>query len=210
MPAALGVADHGGDPGPGPCGELSARLPTPPAAPVINTRLPSSGAPCRKVRNAVKPGDRQCRRLVEEDIVGNAAPCGALGTAARSAQPPSRSTRRRGCRPWGRCRRRRRCKTTPAMSWPGRQPSGRTWNSRNSPRLSENACTSTSASFGRRLGVGNLADRDRGRGLAGVLTMASMQLVRSGGQLTRPAGLGTLSSNASQCGRGGPALHDGG
>jgi hypothetical protein len=41
----------------------------------------------------------------------------------------------------------------PLMSWPGIQPSSLLRNDRNSPRLSENACTATSAS--RRLGAGS-------------------------------------------------------
>ncbi len=91
-----------------------------------------------------------------------------LGTAARSAQPSqshSATTRVPAAGPLPSAAAR---STTPAMSWPGRQPSGRTWNSRNSPRLSEKAWTATSASFGRNLGLRDLADRDRlgpGRGI---------------------------------------------
>ena len=48
----------------------TAMVPTPPAAPVISTRLPSSGAPWRNVRKRGQAGDRQRRRLCETDIVG--------------------------------------------------------------------------------------------------------------------------------------------
>ncbi len=77
-----------------------------------------------------------------------------LGTAARSAQPAqsvSATTRVPAAGPAPSAARR---STTPAMSWPGRQPSGRLWNSRNSPRFSENAWTATSASFAAGSGSG--------------------------------------------------------
>ena len=131
----------------------TARLPTPPAAPVISTRLPSSGAPWRRVRSAVRPATGSEAASANDTSSGSAA-MRWLGTAACSAQP-SQSVRQTTRVPaggplpsaaW--------CTTMPAISWPGRQPSGRTWNSRISPRLSENARTATSASLAAGSGSG--------------------------------------------------------
>src|SRR5215469_12368413 len=97
-----------------------------------------------------------------------------LGTAARSAQPALsvKATTRvpaAGPLPSAAC-----LSTTPAMSWPGRQPSGRIWNSRNSPRLSEKARISTSASLG--AGCGSITSRNSTGALPpGVLTRASIR-----------------------------------
>ena len=64
----------------------TARLPTPPAAPVISTRLPSNGAPCRKVRSAVSPATGNAAAAAKETVSATGA-MRWLGTAARSAQP---------------------------------------------------------------------------------------------------------------------------
>src|SRR5438128_5302342 len=146
--------------------------PTPPAAPVISTRLPSSGAPCRKVRNAVRPATGKAAASSKRTLSGNAAMRWA-GTAARCAQPaPSVSATMRvpaaGPLPSAAC-----CNTTPPMSCPGRQPSGRICIRRNSPRFSEKARTSTNASLA--AGVGSGTSRtSTGPAPLGVFTKASM------------------------------------
>src|SRR6266851_7528272 len=72
------------------------------------------------------------------------------------------------------------------MSWPGRQPSGLTWNSLSSPRFSEKACTATNASFGRN--SGSATSRIAiGSGAPGVLTMASMASLPQRGESPSPA-----------------------
>src|SRR6266851_3814091 len=72
------------------------------------------------------------------------------------------------------------------MSWPGRQPSGLTWNSLSSPRFSEKACTATNASFGRN--SGSATSRIAiGSGAPGVLTMARMASLPQRGDRPRQA-----------------------
>ena len=64
-----------------------ARCPTPPAAPVISTRLPSSGAPWRKVRNAVSPATGKAAASSKRDIVGQRRHAvGGHGGALRPAR----------------------------------------------------------------------------------------------------------------------------
>jgi hypothetical protein len=66
------------------------------------------------------------------------------------------------------------CRSTMAlMSWPGIQPSSLLRNDRNSPRLSENACTATSASCRPAAGSGTCRSSTGALPL-GVLTSASI------------------------------------
>src|SRR5215472_5400981 len=149
-----------------------ARCPTPPAAPVIKTRLPSSGAPWRNARNAVNPATGNAAASSKRTLSRNTA-IRCPGTAARCAQPAlsvSATTRAPALGPLPSAA---GLTTAPLMSWPGRQPSGRVWKSRNSPRLSENARTSTSASFGAGRGSGT-SRSSTGAGPLGVFTTASI------------------------------------
>src|SRR5271167_3400366 len=152
----------------------TARWPTPPAAPVISTRLPSNGAPCRNVRNAVRPATGSAAAAAKLTVSGSAA-MRCVGTAARSAQPNSsiNATIRApagGPLPSAACR-----NTMALMSWPGIQPSSLLRNDRNSPRLSESACTATSASRGPGAGSGTCRSSTGALPL-GVLTSASICL----------------------------------
>ena len=122
-----------------------ANRPTPPVAPVTRTRRPRMDGPIRSMRRAARPA------------VGRAAPWAKETPSGSSAiqpvePPPARpSSRLAGCRPLGL----RLCgppstsdRRMPAKSHPGRQPSAAVRSIRISPRLIENARTSTSTSPG--------------------------------------------------------------
>ena len=65
----------------------TANRPTPPAAPVISTRLPSSGAPCASAASEVRPATGTQQACSKESPSGMGATRRA-GTATRSAQAP--------------------------------------------------------------------------------------------------------------------------
>ena len=149
----------------------TAKRPTPPAAPVISARRPSRAPPRRTVRRAVNPAMGRVAALAKLTLSGKAA-MRAVGAATRCAQPPpsARVTTRVpsfGPLPSAAAR-----KTTPAISWPGRHPSGLMPSKASSPRFTENAWTSTIASPA--AGSGSATSRNStGIGADGVFTTAS-------------------------------------
>ena len=153
MPAALGAADDRGDPRARARRELHREIADPAGGTGNQHPLAEQRRAVAQAAQRGQPGYRQRRRGAERDLVGNRRHAmrrhrRALGPALPVAQ---RDDPRAG---GGAAAVGRRAHHHPAMSWPGRQPSGRTCNSRNSPRLSEKACTATSASFGPGAGSG--------------------------------------------------------
>ena len=164
-----GLADDGGDVGPRPRGDLGGEVPDPAGGAGDQHPLAEQRRAVAQGAQRRQAGDRQGRGILEAGIRRAMPPCGEPGTAARCAQPAlsvNATTRVPALGPAAVCR--RAAATTPLMSWPGRQPSGRVCISRNSPRFSENARTSTSASFGRRLRLRHLAQFDRRGAVRGV------------------------------------------
>ena len=153
-----------------------ASMPTPPAAPVINTRRPASAPPSRTQRNAVIPATGKVQACAKLTLSGSGTiRCAA--TAACSAQPNSsvRQTTRvpaGGPAPFAAC-----FSTIPAMSWPGIQPSPLLTTDRNSPRFSENAWTATRASCAAGTGSG-MSRISTGARSFSVVTRARMSHLR--------------------------------
>src|SRR4051794_10059693 len=118
--------------------------PTPPVAPVISTRRPSTRPARSSERNAVSPAVGSAAAWASGTSSGTAASA-LVATAAYSAQAPPRrrpTTRVPACGPLPSSAGR---STTPARSDPGIKPAGRRARSRTSPRLSDTARTRTSA-----------------------------------------------------------------
>ena len=132
----------------------TANRPTPPAAPVMATRVPRS-APCRaSVPSAVRPATGSVAATSKPRSSGSSARW-SVRTATRSAHdPPTTHPTTRapasGPVPSAAC-----CTTTPAKSHPGRHPSSVCCRSvMHSPRFRETARTWTSAWFGAGSGSG--------------------------------------------------------
>jgi len=128
-----------------------AKRPTPPEAPVTRTRRPRMAGPSRRMRSAVRPAVGSAAACANDTPSGSSA-IHACETATRSAQAPP-------CRmPTTRAPARGPCSTSdfrmPAKSQPGRQPTAAFSSILSSPRLMENARTSTSTSPGADTGSG--------------------------------------------------------
>ena len=200
MPAALGAADHGGDARPGARGDLGREMPDAAGSagdqhPLAEQRRAVAQRPQRR-----QPGDRQGRGLLEARHCPAIAAMRWAGTAARCAQPAlsvSATTRAPALGPLPLAAART---TTPLMSWPGRQPSGRDLHQpqfaavqRKRPHLDERLVR-------RRLRLGHLA-HSTGAAPFGVLTRASIAF---SGRCPHPLPL-RLEHPLPQCGRGGPS-----
>jgi hypothetical protein len=136
---------------PASCASWTANRPTPPAAPVIATLDPSSDPPSASVPSAVRPATGS----VDADSNERSSGIGARWperTATRSAHPPPLAHAVTRVPPGGLEPSSAGSAITPATSHPGRHPSGALWSALHSPRLRDDARTSTMASFGSRSG----------------------------------------------------------
>src|SRR6516165_8795265 len=119
--AALGSADHGSDARPGARSDLCCQVPDAAGGAGNKHTLAEQR---RTVRSAVNPATGRAAASSRRTLSGNTA-IRCAGTAARSAHPAlsvSATTRAPASGPLPLAAGRM---TTPPMSWPGRQPSGR-------------------------------------------------------------------------------------